>query len=62
MGASEFNLKNIDVEIPLGMFVCITGVSGSGKSTLLDEIIYKGLLRSFMVPVDTPELSVRCAV
>lgn len=42
-GASEFNLKNIDVEIPLGLFVCITGVSGSGKSTLLDEIIYKGL-------------------
>jgi excinuclease ABC subunit A len=42
-GAAEFNLKKIDVEIPLGLFVCITGVSGSGKSTLLDEIIYKGL-------------------
>jgi excinuclease ABC subunit A len=42
-GAQEFNLKDIDVKIPLGLFVCITGVSGSGKSTLLDEIIYKGL-------------------
>ncbi|MCX5642357.1 MAG: excinuclease ABC subunit UvrA [Candidatus Omnitrophica bacterium] len=44
-GAAEFNLKNIDVKIPLGLFVCITGVSGSGKSTLVDEIIHKGLRR-----------------
>lgn len=43
IGANEYNLKNINVDIPLGLFVCITGVSGSGKSTLLDEIIYKGL-------------------
>lgn len=41
--ARKFNLKNIDVEIPLNSFTCITGVSGSGKSTLLYEIIYKGL-------------------
>ena len=42
-GAVEHNLKNIDVTIPLGMFVCVTGVSGSGKSSLVNEIVYKHL-------------------
>ena len=42
-GASENNLKNIDVEIPLGKFTCVTGVSGSGKSSLINEILYKRL-------------------
>lgn len=44
-GASENNLKNIDVEIPLGLFTCVTGVSGSGKSSLVNEILYKRLAR-----------------
>ena len=44
-GAKENNLKNIDVTIPLGCFVCVTGVSGSGKSSLVNEILYKTLAR-----------------
>ena len=44
-GASENNLKNIDVNIPLGVFTCVTGVSGSGKSSLVNEILYKRLAK-----------------
>jgi excinuclease ABC subunit A len=44
-GAAENNLKNIDVEIPLGVMTCVTGVSGSGKSSLVNEILYKTLAR-----------------
>ncbi|MBQ5796880.1 MAG: excinuclease ABC subunit UvrA, partial [Firmicutes bacterium] len=42
-GAAENNLKNVDVEFPLGKFICVTGVSGSGKSSLVNQILYKGL-------------------
>ncbi len=42
-GAKENNLKNIDVDVPLGVFTCVTGVSGSGKSSLVNEILYKSL-------------------
>lgn len=45
IGAAENNLKNINVKIPLGEFVCVTGVSGSGKSSLINEILYKSLAR-----------------
>ena len=44
-GARENNLKNIDVEIPLGVMTCVTGVSGSGKSSLINEILYKALAK-----------------
>ncbi len=44
-GAREHNLKNIDVDIPLGVFTCVTGVSGSGKSSLVNEILYKTLAK-----------------
>jgi excinuclease ABC subunit A len=53
-GARENNLKGIDVHIPLGQFVCITGVSGSGKSSLINEVLYKRLARLFYRAKDRP--------
>ncbi|MEA3356585.1 MAG: excinuclease ABC subunit UvrA [Candidatus Bipolaricaulota bacterium] len=43
IGAAAHNLKSIDIEIPLGLFICVTGVSGSGKSSLVEEVLYRGL-------------------
>ena len=54
IGAKEFNLKNIDVKIPLGKFICLTGVSGSGKSTLMLEILVKALAQKFYRAKDLP--------
>ncbi len=54
IGASEHNLKNINVDIPLGKLVCLTGVSGSGKSTLLNEILAKALSQYFYSAKEAP--------
>jgi len=53
-GAKEHNLKNIDVKIPLGRFVCITGVSGSGKSSLMNDILARALLKRFYNAKEQP--------
>ena len=53
-GASENNLKNINVKFPLGQFVCVTGVSGSGKSTLVNEILYKTVAKELNGATEKP--------
>jgi excinuclease ABC subunit A len=54
VGANEFNLKNVNVDIPLGKFVVVSGVSGSGKSTLITEILSKALAQKFYRAKDAP--------
>lgn len=54
IGASEHNLKNIDVSIPIGLFTCVTGVSGSGKSTLISDILTRSLKRHFYSSIEEP--------
>lgn len=53
-GARQNNLKNVDVEFPLGKFICVTGVSGSGKSSLINEILYKGVSMITNKTLDEP--------
>ncbi len=54
IGATENNLKNLNVKFPLGVFTCVTGVSGSGKSTLVNEVLYKSIARNLYESKEKP--------
>ena len=54
IGATENNLKNLNVKFPLGVFTCVTGVSGSGKSTLVNEVLYKSIARKLYESKEKP--------
>jgi len=54
LGAAENNLRHIDIRLPLGRLVCVTGVSGSGKSTLIEDVLYRGLLKRMGQPAEAP--------
>ena len=54
IGAREHNLKGIDVQIPLGKFVCVTGVSGSGKSSLVEDVLYRGVAQQLYLATRRP--------
>lgn len=59
IGAAQHNLKEIDVQIPLGLFICVTGVSGSGKSSLIEDILYRGVAHQLRQAVKRPGIHQR---
>jgi excinuclease ABC subunit A len=58
-GATRHNIRNLDAEVPLGVFCCVTGVSGSGKSTFVHDVLYQNLARALRLPTDEEAAPVR---